>query len=134
MGGWVRSLKTRVFELTWRNDELTDPPGQRPDGFSEEHSMRSEITELDPPHSLAFTWGSTGSVMIELESQGDKVLLTLAPRRLPDRSTMLNAATAASLTEPVSRSLRVVKKRPRIYLTPFSPPFLRIFSELAVFG
>src|SRR5438067_1203956 len=25
------------FELTWRNDELTDPPGPRPEGFSEEH-------------------------------------------------------------------------------------------------
>lgn len=81
------------FELTWRNDELTDPPGQRPDGFSEEHSMRSEITELDPPHRLAFSWGSTGGVVIELESQGDKVLLTLTHRRLPDRSTMLNVAT-----------------------------------------
>ncbi|MEA2986353.1 MAG: hypothetical protein QOD94_2607 [Alphaproteobacteria bacterium] len=50
------------FELVWRNDELTHPPGQRPPGFSDEHRMQSRITELDPPHRLAFTWGNTGGV------------------------------------------------------------------------
>ena len=49
-------------ELVWRNDELTNPPGERPPGFSEEHRMESRITELDPPHRLAITWGSTGGV------------------------------------------------------------------------
>ena len=44
------------FELVWRNDELTDPPGQRPPGFSAEHRMQSRITELDPPRKLAFAW------------------------------------------------------------------------------
>ena len=50
------------FELVWRNNELTDPPGQRPDGFSGEHSMRSEIIEFDPPRRLVFTWGDDGKV------------------------------------------------------------------------
>ncbi len=36
------------FELVWRNDELSDPPGKRPDGFAEENRMQSRITELDP--------------------------------------------------------------------------------------
>ena len=27
------------FELTWRNAELSDTPGARPDGFPEQHSM-----------------------------------------------------------------------------------------------
>ena len=44
------------FELVWRNDELTDPPGQRPEAFGEEHRMQSRITELDPPRKLSFTW------------------------------------------------------------------------------
>lgn len=77
------------FELVWRNDELTDPPGQRPDGFSTEHSMQSRITELDPPRKLAFTWDGTGDVSIALEEQGDKVLLTLIHPRLPNRKMQL---------------------------------------------
>ena len=77
------------FELVWRNDELTDPPGQRPAGFSEEHRMQSRITELDPPRKLAFTWQDSGDVSFELEPKGNEVLLTVIHRRLPDRATML---------------------------------------------
>ncbi|MGD8789441.1 MAG: SRPBCC domain-containing protein, partial [Burkholderiales bacterium] len=58
------------FTLTWRNDELTDPPGQRPAGFSEEHSMDSKITVFDPPRKLAFTWGESGEVSFELDQRG----------------------------------------------------------------
>src|SRR5205085_9769358 len=29
------------FELVWRNDELSNPPGKRPDGFAEENRMQS---------------------------------------------------------------------------------------------
>jgi uncharacterized protein YndB with AHSA1/START domain len=76
-------------ELVWRNDELTDPPGQRPPGFSDEHRMQCRITELDPPHKLAITWGSTGGVAFELEPKGNEVMLTVIHRRLPDRATML---------------------------------------------
>ena len=47
------------FEFVWRNDELTNPPGQRPSGFGDERRMRSRITELDPPHKLAFAWCQT---------------------------------------------------------------------------
>jgi uncharacterized protein YndB with AHSA1/START domain len=51
------------FELVWRNDELTDPPGERP------------------------------AASIELEAKGNEVLLTLIHRRLPNRSTMLGVST-----------------------------------------
>jgi uncharacterized protein YndB with AHSA1/START domain len=74
------------FEFVWRNDELTDPPGTRPEGFSEEHRMQSRITEIDPPRRLAFTWGEDGEVSFELEERGDEVLLTLIHRRIPDRT------------------------------------------------
>ena len=77
------------FTLTWRNDELTDPPGQRPSGFSEEHSMDSKIIAFDPPHKLAFTWGESGEVSFELDQRGNKVLLTVIHRRLPDRNMTL---------------------------------------------
>ncbi len=77
------------FDFTWRNHELSDPPADVPEGFPEEHSMASRITELDPPRRLAFTWQNSGGVSFELEPQGREVLLTVTHRRLPDRSTLL---------------------------------------------
>jgi uncharacterized protein YndB with AHSA1/START domain len=79
-------------ELVWRNNELMEDPGQRPEGFGEEHRMDSEITELDPPHRLSISWGSTGGVTFELEPVGDMVRFTLTHRRIPDRSIMLNVS------------------------------------------
>lgn len=79
-------------ELVWRNNELTDPPGNPPEGFGEEHRRSEEITELDPPHKLGISWGETGGVTFELEPSGNEVLLTVIHRRLPDRSTLLNVS------------------------------------------
>ena len=70
---------------TWRNDELTSPPGQRPAGFAEEHSMLSRIIALDPPRKLVISWGEKeGEVTFTLEPAGKKILLTVIHRRLPD--------------------------------------------------
>ena len=80
------------FELVWRNDELSDPPGKRPDGFDVEHRMQSRIVECDPPRKLVFTWSNSGDVSIELEPRGSKVLLTLIHRRLPSRTTQLRVS------------------------------------------
>jgi uncharacterized protein YndB with AHSA1/START domain len=77
------------FELVWRNDELTNPPGQRPPGFSDERRMQSRIIELDPPRKLAFAWEGSGDVSFQLEPKGNEVLLTLIHRRLPDHATRL---------------------------------------------
>ena len=90
-GGEMTGIGGTV-ELVWRNDELSDTPSQRPADFPEEHRLVSEITEFDPPHRLAFTWGSTGGVAIDLEPQGKDVLLTLVHKRLPDRSVLLNVS------------------------------------------
>jgi len=81
-----------AFELVWRNNELTDPPGERPAGFPDEHRMQGEVVEIDPPHKLAITWGNTGGVTFELKPQGKDVLLTVIHRRLGERSMMLNIA------------------------------------------
>src|SRR5260370_1888431 len=59
-------------ELVWSNDELTNPPGQRPPGFSDEHRMQSRITELDPPRKLAIAWDGSGDVSFELEPKGQR--------------------------------------------------------------
>ena len=76
-------------ELVWRNDELNDPPSARPPGHDEEHRMQSRIVALDPPRKLAIAWGNGGDVTFELEPKGERVLLTVIHRRLPDRATML---------------------------------------------
>ena len=68
--GFMEMKVGAPFELVWRNDELTDPPGQRPEGFGEEHRMQSRITELDPPRKISFTWQNSGDVTFELEPQG----------------------------------------------------------------
>ena len=81
-----------TFELVWRNDELTDPPGQRPPGFPAEHRIQSRITALDPPRKLAFTFGTSGDVTFELEPKGAATLLTVTHRRLPDRATSLKVS------------------------------------------
>jgi uncharacterized protein YndB with AHSA1/START domain len=80
------------FELVWRNDELTDPPGVRPPSFDAEHRMQSEITELDPPRRLAFTFHGGSEVTFDLEARGDRVLLTLVHRRIPDRRMLLGVS------------------------------------------
>ncbi len=77
------------FELVWRNDELTNPSGQRPAGFAEEHRMESWITVFDPFRKVAFTWGASGEVSFELEQTGKQVLLTVIHRRISDRANML---------------------------------------------
>lgn len=78
-----------AFELVWRNDELSTPPSPRPEGFSEEQRMNCQLTEVDPPHRLSFTWQGSGEVSFELAPDGDGVLLTVVHRRLPSRETMV---------------------------------------------
>ena len=80
------------FELVWRNDELTDPPGDRPDSMAGEHRMQSRITELDPPRRIAFTWSGGAEVTIDLEAQVRDTLLTLTHRRLPDRPNLVGVS------------------------------------------
>jgi len=80
------------FELVWRNDDLTDPPGQRPPGVAAEHRMASRIIELDPPRKLTIAWEGSGDMTFALEPQGTEVLLTVIHRRLPDRPTLLGVS------------------------------------------
>ena len=81
------------FELVWRNDTLTDPPGERPEGYRDEHRMQSRILEIDPPRRLTFTFEGSGDVTIELKPEGEEVLLTLTHRRLPNRGMMLGVSS-----------------------------------------
>lgn len=77
------------FELVWRNDELTAPPGRRPDGFDAEQRMASRVIAIDPPRRLVIGWGDEGDVTFEIAPLGDKALLTITHRRLKARATRL---------------------------------------------
>jgi uncharacterized protein YndB with AHSA1/START domain len=111
-------------ELVWRNDELTDPPGQRPGGASGESRMQSRITELDPPHKLAIAWGADGSVSFELTPQGRDVLLTLVHRGVPDRARLLNFAPGWHVHLDILAA-RLADKQPQ----PFWDEILRLKGE-----
>jgi uncharacterized protein YndB with AHSA1/START domain len=80
------------FELTWRNDELTDPPGTRPEGFGVEHRATMTMVEIDPPHRLTFIWPDTGEVSFALAERGKEVLFTITHRRAPNRRTMVGVS------------------------------------------
>lgn len=94
------------FTLVWRNDELTDPPGTRPDGFGAEHSLDCRIVQADAPRVLTFSWGAQAEVEITLEPRGEEVLLTLTHRRLADRaqSLMVGAGWHAHLDILVAKA------------------------------
>jgi uncharacterized protein YndB with AHSA1/START domain len=68
---------------------LKAPPPEKYREMDEKgHTAEETITELDPPRRLAFTWGGQGGdpseVVFELTPRGEKVLLTLTHRKLPN--------------------------------------------------
>lgn len=90
--GAMEQMVGAPVEFVWRNDELTDPPGARPEGFDDEHRMICEVMAIDAPHMLAISWGSTGGVTFTLEEKGNEVLLTIVHSRVEDPSVLLNVS------------------------------------------
>lgn len=82
------------MELTWRNSELAGPDETTPERFEqyEGASMRGRIIEIDPPHRLVHSWDEHAEVIYELAERGDKVLLTLTNRKLPNRAEVVGVA------------------------------------------
>lgn len=77
-----------AFELVWRNDALSASPDERPPGFPEESRATCRVTEVEPLRKLGFHWPGVGDVTFELRpvgDQGERVLLTVTHRQLPDR-------------------------------------------------
>jgi hypothetical protein len=56
--------------------------------------MKGHVLRVEPPRLLVHSWdednGSGGEVVYELAERGDKVLLTLTNRRLPNRKTIVD--------------------------------------------
>lgn len=111
-------------ELIWRNDELSDAPAQRPDGFAEEMRMETRVRRVEPPRLLAFGWNDGSEVTFELEPQGSEVLLTVTHRRLPDRDTLLKVA--AGWHTHLDIWVDQANRRPA---QPFWPAWQRLHAE-----
>jgi uncharacterized protein YndB with AHSA1/START domain len=94
---WMASgdMKLEVgaeVEFVWRNDELTDPPGARPEGMSAENRMVCKVLEVDPPRRLFISWGVQSDVLFELKPKGNDTLLTVTHRRPPTRDVLLSVS------------------------------------------
>ena len=93
-GDGLMQLRTggRV-ELQFRFSELTSE--QTPANEGDSCAVVGRVTRCDPPHGLSFTWGEgpdASEVSFELTPRGEKVLLVITHRRLPDRETMVPVA------------------------------------------
>jgi uncharacterized protein YndB with AHSA1/START domain len=92
-GGTMELKVGALCEFVRRNDELTDPPGRRPDGIPVEIRTQCRVTMLDPPSAIAFTFGD-GLVSINLAPMADDVHLTLVHSGLTSRTIMARAASS----------------------------------------
>lgn len=105
------------MELVWRNSELARPDETTPERFAryEGAAMKGRILEVEPPRRLVHTWDEDAEVVYELEERGDKVLLTVTNRRLPDRQTVLDVAGGWHTHLEVLRARLEGGERPRFW-------------------
>lgn len=82
------------MELTWRNSELARPDEVTPERFVkyEGMSMKGRIIRAEPPRLLIHSWDEDAEVIYELAERGDKVLLTLTNRKLPNRAEVVGVS------------------------------------------
>lgn len=83
-----------AMELTWRNSELARPDEVMPERFAkyEGASMKGRIIRAEPPRLLVHSWDEDAEVIYELAERGDKVLLMLTNRKLPNRAEIVGVA------------------------------------------
>ncbi len=100
-GEWFASgpMELKVggkVELRFKHSNLSPNKAPPPERFREMdktgHRAVLEITEIDPPRRLAFTWGDGSEVAFDLAPHGDKVLLRLTHWRIAKRADMVGTA------------------------------------------
>ncbi|MDQ2634815.1 MAG: SRPBCC family protein [Pseudomonadota bacterium] len=85
-------------EHVFRNSELTRNDVPAPAKYAREAgevTMHGRVVECRPQRLLSYVWGDSpdaSQVTFELTPQGEKVLLTVTHRRIPNRDTMLSIA------------------------------------------
>ena len=84
-------------EHLFRHRELSnEATPERYRDFEDSPAMHGDVTQWDPPRTLAYTWpGDSGAseVTFELFPQGSDVLLVVTHRRLGDPETMVSVAS-----------------------------------------
>ena len=91
-GGEMELRPGGRIAFVFRNSELSPVPEEVPEKFRKYEGMESggEIVRAERPRLLVFNWfeedGPPTEVSWELEPKGDKTLLTLTHRRLPNRA------------------------------------------------
>ena len=98
------------FEFVWRNEELNDPPGRRPQGFDEENRMMSCITQLDPPRRISFTWNNSGDVTFEEFSAAMAKRFPSADANSDGKMTVAEIADAIERMRAERMAQRIVKR------------------------
>ena len=84
--------------LRFNNSSLTGHDGMPPAKYAAhagESTLNGTITECQPQHLLAYTFGDTADASpgrFELSEVGDRVLLTIVHSRLRNRDEMLSVA------------------------------------------
>jgi uncharacterized protein YndB with AHSA1/START domain len=111
-------------ELHFNHDNLTpheDPLPEKYKQHEEGSTMQGQITQLDPPHLLSYTWGEDAGfdseVTFELTPKGDKVLLILTHRRLGDDREMLKGIGAGWHTHLDILGDRLRGEKPKAFWT-----------------
>lgn len=88
-----------AIALAFHNNKLTpgdDSPPPKYEKYGGEITMSGQVIACEPPRLLTHTWaegnGTSSEVQFELTPRGDKVLLVVTHRRLPNREGMLSVS------------------------------------------
>ncbi len=99
-GSWLAEGEMELspgspFTLYFFHDRLSPVKEPIPEKYRMEFeggcTLKCQVTHVDPPHRLSFTWGGESEVSFELLPKGDKVLLVLT-HRLLDPDQMVSVA------------------------------------------
>jgi uncharacterized protein YndB with AHSA1/START domain len=101
-GEWFASgpMPTKAgesFELHFKHSTLSphraEPPERMREMDRNGHHSRNVLLAYEPPRRLAFSFGDEKGIASEVEftlrEEGDKILLTLTHRKIPDRAFAL---------------------------------------------
>lgn len=94
MGGPTDAAAGGRIGMTMNHDRLSDNSVPTPERYRAYlgHCWEEQITRIEPPHLLAFTWekGEAGEVTFELSSEAGRTRLVLTHRGLRGRNDALN--------------------------------------------
>lgn len=82
-------------ELAFRHSELTsadDPAPAKYSDMADRAELRGQVTECEPPHLLAYTWGGQGEVRYELSEAAGGVRLVITHLHLSGRNDVLSVS------------------------------------------